>query len=84
MERQEWTRRDLILALSLSVLTLLSRWPYRARMLPATPRPRGLEEIALPYGRWLYALPVGRRPIEHAGYTFLKAKEPRRPARARS
>jgi len=51
---------------------------------PATQRPRGLEEIALPYGRWLYALPVGRRPVEYAGYTFLKAKEPRRTARARS
>jgi len=49
----------------------------------ATPRPKSLEEIALPYGRWLYALPVGRRPVEYAGYTFLKAKEPRRTARAR-
>jgi len=26
-------RQDLLLALSLSALTLLSRWPYRARML---------------------------------------------------
>jgi hypothetical protein len=51
---------------------------------PATPRPRGLEEIALPYGRWLYALRVGRRPVEYAGYTFLKEKEPRRTPRARS
>src|SRR4030067_1070858 len=33
MQRQEWTRHDLVLALSLSALTLLSRWPYRARML---------------------------------------------------
>src|SRR3972149_598098 len=33
MQGQEWTRHDLVLALSLSALTLLSRWPYRARML---------------------------------------------------
>src|SRR3990172_5476388 len=33
MQGQEWTRQDLLLALSLSALTLLSRWPYRARML---------------------------------------------------
>src|SRR3990170_8805989 len=33
MQRQEWNRHDLVLALSLSALTLLSRWPYRARML---------------------------------------------------
>ena len=50
---------------------------------PATPRPKGVEEIALPYGRWLYALPIGRRPVEYAGYTFHKAKEPRRAVRAR-
>src|SRR3989338_10159881 len=33
MQGQEWTRHDLVLALSLSALTLLSRWPYHARML---------------------------------------------------
>jgi 4-amino-4-deoxy-L-arabinose transferase-like glycosyltransferase len=48
---------------------------------PAAPRPRGLSEIALPYGRWLYVLPIGRRPVEHAGYTFVVEREPRRTAR---
>src|SRR3972149_5491273 len=33
-EKNAWLpRQDLLLALSLSALTLLSRWPYRARML---------------------------------------------------
>ncbi len=44
---------------------------------PATRRPRGLVEIALPYGRWLYALPIGRGPVTYAGYTFVKEREPR-------
>jgi hypothetical protein len=39
---------------------------------PATPRPQGLLEIPLPYGRYLYVLPLGRRPVEHAGYTFVR------------
>jgi hypothetical protein len=37
---------------------------------PATPRPRGLREIQLPYGRYLYVLPLTRAPAEYAGYTF--------------
>ena len=36
------------------------------------PRPRGLLEIQLAYGRFLYVLPLGRRPVEHAGYTFVR------------
>jgi hypothetical protein len=41
---------------------------------PAVPRPRGLQEIQLPYGRFLYVLPIGRGRVEHAGYTFLRDK----------
>jgi Protein O-mannosyl-transferase TMEM260-like len=37
---------------------------------PEMPRPRGLLEIQLSYGRRLYVLPLGTGPVEHAGYTF--------------
>jgi Dolichyl-phosphate-mannose-protein mannosyltransferase len=37
---------------------------------PSLSRPAGLTEIELPYGRFLYVLAVGRRPVEYAGYTF--------------
>jgi hypothetical protein len=40
---------------------------------PATPRPRGLVEVPLPYGRFLYVLPLTRTPAEYAGYTFERA-----------
>ncbi len=39
---------------------------------PSAPRPRGLVEIELPYGRFLYVLPVGRAPIAYAGYTLVR------------
>jgi hypothetical protein len=39
---------------------------------PALARPPGLLEIPLPYGRYLYVLPLGRRPAEYAGYTFAR------------
>jgi hypothetical protein len=39
---------------------------------PAAPRPPGLMEIEIPYGRFLYVLPLGRKPFEHAGYTFVR------------
>jgi hypothetical protein len=39
---------------------------------PTVPRPPGLLEIPLPYGRFLYVLPLGR-VAEHAGYTFVRA-----------
>jgi Protein of unknown function (DUF2723) len=39
---------------------------------PEMPRPRGLLEIQLSYGRFLYVLPLGNRPVEHAGYTFIR------------
>jgi hypothetical protein len=41
---------------------------------PALPRPEGLLEVQLPYGRYLYVLPLGRRPAEHAGYTFTRTR----------
>ena len=39
---------------------------------PSVARPPGLLEIELPYGRFLYVLPVGRRPIDYAGYTLVR------------
>jgi hypothetical protein len=39
---------------------------------PTSERPPGLEEIDLPYGRFLYVLPVGRKPVHYAGYTFVR------------
>jgi hypothetical protein len=39
---------------------------------PTVPRPAGLLEIQLPYGRYLYVLPLGQTPAEHAGYTFAR------------
>jgi Dolichyl-phosphate-mannose-protein mannosyltransferase len=35
---------------------------------PAIPQPAGLQALALPYGRWLYALALDRRVVEHGGY----------------
>lgn len=37
---------------------------------PTAERPPGLEEIELPYGRYLYVLPVTRGPVSYAGYLF--------------
>jgi hypothetical protein len=39
---------------------------------PAFERPDGLREIALAYGRFLYVLPLDRKPVQHAGYTFVR------------
>jgi hypothetical protein len=39
---------------------------------PALPQPPGLLEIQLPYGRFLYVLPLASAPAEHAGYTFVR------------
>ncbi len=35
---------------------------------PTVPRPPGLRERPLSYGRWLYVLDVDRRLVEHGGY----------------
>jgi hypothetical protein len=55
------------------------RLPARARRLvwfvdhwsPA-PRPDDLVEIELPYGRFLYVLPIDRTPVIYAGYTLVR------------
>jgi hypothetical protein len=39
---------------------------------PSVARPAGLVEMELPHGRFLYVLPVGRRPIDYAGYTLVR------------
>ena len=41
---------------------------------PTIPRPAGLLEIPLPYGRFLYLLPLDRAVAEHAGYTFARGQ----------
>jgi len=56
------------------------RLPARARRLvwfvdhwsPSVARPAGLLEMELPHGRFLYVLPVDRRPIDYAGYTLVR------------
>jgi hypothetical protein len=56
------------------------RLPARTRRLvwfvdhwaPSSPRPDGLVEIELPYGRFLYVLPLDRRPVSYAGYTLAR------------
>jgi hypothetical protein len=40
---------------------------------PATQPPAGLREVQLPYGRFLYVLPLTRTTVEYAGYTFERA-----------
>jgi hypothetical protein len=57
------------------------RMPPRVRRLvwfvdhwdPSLPRPAGLQEVRLSYGRFLYVLPLGREAVEHAGYAFVPA-----------
>ena len=54
---------------------------------PTTVRPEGLIEIEIPYGRYLYVLPLGKRAIDYEDYTFVRAQPPRRAvgaARARA
>jgi hypothetical protein len=41
---------------------------------PDTERPPGLLEIEIPYGRYLYVLPLGKKPVTYAGYTFSWAR----------
>ena len=45
---------------------------------PTADRPPGLTEIELPYGRFLYVLSLGRKPVEYAGYTIVREEPPRR------
>jgi hypothetical protein len=48
---------------------------------PTAERPRGLVEIEIPHGRYLYVLPLGRRPVEYEGYTFVRDEPERRGAK---
>jgi 4-amino-4-deoxy-L-arabinose transferase-like glycosyltransferase len=41
---------------------------------PLEPRPRGLREIRLPYGRYLYVVPLAGKRVEYAGYTFVRER----------
>jgi hypothetical protein len=41
---------------------------------PASERLPGLLEVELPYGRYLYVLPLGRKPVHYAGYTLVRAE----------
>ena len=49
---------------------------------PVTVRPKGLVEIEIPHGRYLYVLPIGRKPVDYEEYTLLRAPLPRRAAGA--
>jgi len=40
---------------------------------PRMPRPPGLRELPLAYGRWLYVLDLDERPVEYAGYHFVRS-----------
>src|SRR5438105_2397603 len=39
---------------------------------PSVAWPAGLVEVELPYGRFLYTLPIDRRPVAYAGYTLVR------------
>jgi transmembrane protein TMEM260 (protein O-mannosyltransferase) len=39
---------------------------------PSSERPSGLEQIELPYGRYLYVLPLGATPLRYAGYRIVR------------
>jgi len=45
---------------------------------PDMVQPPGLAEVELPYGRFLYVLPLGRRPVRYADYTFVRDAPPTR------
>ena len=45
---------------------------------PMTVPPPGLVELELPYGRYLYVLPLGRRAVAYEAYTFVRDAPPRR------
>ena len=45
----------------------------RGSLGPGDAAAEGLREVQLPYGRYLYVLPLTRTPVEYAGYTFERA-----------
>ncbi len=48
---------------------------------PTSVRPPGLREIELPYGRFLYVLPLGKRAVAYEDYTFVREPPARRAVR---
>jgi len=50
---------------------------------PAAARPRGLTEIELPHGRYLYVLPLDRGSVAYEDYTFVRESPPGRVRKAR-
>jgi 4-amino-4-deoxy-L-arabinose transferase-like glycosyltransferase len=49
---------------------------------PPSERPSGLVELEIPHGRYLYVLPLARKPLPYAGYTFVRDDPPRRAVRS--
>ena len=49
---------------------------------PTSERPSGLAEMELPHGRYLYVLPLGRKPLSYAGYRIIRDEPPRPPSPA--
>jgi hypothetical protein len=49
---------------------------------PSSERPRGLVEIELPYGRYLYVLTLGGEPLSYAGYRVVRDDPPHRADRS--
>ncbi len=50
---------------------------------PGSSRPLGLVEIEIPHGRYLYVLPLDRRPVRYEDYTLVRESPPRRAVTAR-
>jgi hypothetical protein len=48
---------------------------------PTSVRPPGLVEIEIPYGRFLYVLPLGKRAVAYEDYTFVRESPSRRALR---
>ncbi len=75
-------RGDWALALVLAGLTIATRWPYRARLLPtwdavqfglALERYDVVQHQPHPPGYILYVLRIRRRAVDHAGYHLVPA-----------
>ncbi len=57
---------DWALALGLTALTVATRWPHRARLLPTGDAVQFGRPVS--HGRSLHVLRVRRRAVDHAGY----------------
>ncbi len=70
--------RDSLIRLPASARRLVwfvDHWSPTAERLP------GLIEMEIPYGRFLYVLPLGKKPVDYAGYTLVRDEPPRRARR---